>query len=148
MEAELLADPVHAASERSGLRVPSVLRCGIAISLLKAALAIRGFEWTVNWIRRRTELMPSVQINNQEEVLAIEYAVAMAGALYLGRALCLEQSLVLYYFLRRRGVPASFRMGVSGVPFAAHAWVEYKGEPLNDVREHIQPFALLPDVLP
>jgi hypothetical protein len=81
-------------------------------------------------------------------VAAIEQAVAMAAALYPGRALCLEQSLALYDVLRRQGVSVSFRMGVQPHPFQAHAWIEHGGTPINDIAEHIKPFMRLPDVLP
>jgi hypothetical protein len=81
-------------------------------------------------------------------VKAAEHAVAMAGALYPGRALCLEQSLVLYYLLRRHGIPARYCQGVEGPPFEAHAWLEYQGEPINDVAEHTRLFTRLPDQLP
>jgi len=81
-------------------------------------------------------------------VQATEYAVAMAGALYPGRAKCLEQSLAVYYLLGRRGAPVRFRMGVQSHPFLAHAWVEYQGQPITDVAEHVKWFAPLPDELP
>ena len=72
----------------------------------------------------------------------------MAGALYPGRALCLEQSLALYYLLRRRGVPVRYCQGVQPYPFEAHAWVEYGGTPINDVIDHVTLFARFPDQLP
>jgi hypothetical protein len=51
--------------------------------------------------------------------------------------------MVLFYVLRRAGVSAEFRIGVQPYPFLAHAWVEYLGQPINDVPEHIKRFALL-----
>jgi hypothetical protein len=80
-------------------------------------------------------------------VKATEHAVAMAGALYPGRALCLEQSLVLYYLMRRQGVAVNYCQGVQPYPFQAHAWIEYDGEPINDVAEHVKRFARLPEEL-
>jgi hypothetical protein len=74
--------------------------------------------------------------------------VALAGALYPGRARCLEQSLVLYYLLRGRGVAARYCQGVQPNPFQAHAWIEYRGEIITDVEEHVARFARLPDQLP
>lgn len=79
---------------------------------------------------------------------ATERAVAMAGALYPGRALCLEQSLVLYYLLRRQRVAVRYCQGIQPHPFEAHAWVEYEGKPLNDVAEHAKLFTRFPDQLP
>jgi hypothetical protein len=81
-------------------------------------------------------------------VKAAERAVALASALYPGRAKCLEQSLVLYYLLRRRGIAVQYCQGVMAYPFEAHAWVEYAGEVLNDVQEHAVSFARLPAPLP
>jgi hypothetical protein len=75
-------------------------------------------------------------------------SVAMAAALYPGRARCLEQSLVLYYLLRRRGVAVRYRQGVMPHPFQAHAWIEYDGEVITDVAEHAAQFSSLPDQLP
>jgi hypothetical protein len=43
---------------------------------------------------------------------------------------CLTTSLVLTALLARRGVPALIVIGVCPEPFAAHAWVEYRGRPL------------------
>jgi Transglutaminase-like superfamily len=43
---------------------------------------------------------------------------------------CLTTSLVLTSLLARRGVPAMIVIGVCPDPFAAHAWVEYRGRPL------------------
>ena len=49
-------------------------------------------------------------------------------------ASCLPQSLVVQWLLRRQGIPSRLQLGVrkeSGV-LAAHAWVEYRGEPVID----------------
>jgi len=40
------------------------------------------------------------------------------------------RSLVLTALMARRGVPAMIVIGVCPDPFAAHAWVEYRGRPL------------------
>ena len=46
---------------------------------------------------------------------------------------CLAQSLLLWWLLRRRGIESLLRFGqrtANGL-FAAHAWVEYVGQPIN-----------------
>ena len=56
---------------------------------------------------------------------------------------CLTRSLYLAWLLRRRGVPAEFRIGVriaNGV-LAAHAWVECGGSPVNDKDDIAKDFA-------
>jgi hypothetical protein len=81
-------------------------------------------------------------------VTACEYAVALAAALYLGRALCLERSLTLFYFARRVGIPVTYHHGVQPMPFAAHAWVEYEGRVINDIDENVLNYRRLPQVCP
>jgi hypothetical protein len=58
---------------------------------------------------------------------------------------CLEQSLVLWWLLRRRGIAADLRIGArkAGQRFEAHAWVEFCGIALNSGGEdhlHFAPF--------
>jgi Transglutaminase-like superfamily len=50
---------------------------------------------------------------------------------------CLEQSLVLWLLLRRRGFPAELKFGArkDAGKFEAHAWVELDGEALNSDSE-------------
>ena len=130
------------------LKVPSVLRCGLLIAWFKGLLRVRGFLGTLEWIRHRIEPLPATAEAEVETVEAVEYAVAMAGALYPARAKCLEQSLTLYYLLRLQGVAAVYCQGVQPYPFQAHAWIEYRGEVINDVPEHARFFARLPEQLP
>jgi hypothetical protein len=130
------------------LKVPSVLRCGLLITWFKALLRIQGFLGTLEWIRQRIEPIPATTETAIEIVKAVEHAVAMAGALYPARAQCLEQSLTLYYLLRRRGVAAEYCQGVQPYPFQAHAWIEYRGEVVNDLPDHTRFFARLPGQLP
>ncbi len=128
--------------------MPSVLSCMAMTLALKASMRIRGLARTLHWIGRRAGGVPSQAPVDSGVVLSVERQVAMAGALYPGRALCLEQSLVLYYILRSKGVPVVYRQGIQAHPFAAHAWIEYEGRPINDIREHTQWFTTLPSVLP
>ena len=129
-------------------RFPSALRCGAMILGVKVALRTAGFARVIRWIARRVEPIPATTWLDIEAVRAAERAVATAAALYPGRALCLEQSLVLYYVLRRHGVAVGYRQGIMAHPFQAHAWIEYRGEVISDVPEHALQFVRLPDQLP
>jgi hypothetical protein len=53
------------------------------------------------------------------------------------RATCLRRSLLLWWLLRRDGIETSLRVGVNrdGGTLSAHAWVEYRGRPLNDAED-------------
>lgn len=129
-------------------RAPSVIVCAFTILVLKIALKVAGFAPTIGWLRSHVPAISQAPNRASEIVSAAERAVATAGAVYPGRALCLEQSLALYYLLRRQGLPVKYCQGVQPHPFEAHAWVEYDGHPVNDVREHVRLFARLPDQLP
>ena len=126
-------------------KVPSVLGAGFTIFAVKLSLKLRGYGRTIRWIQRAVQGVPTDTSADAEVVKAAEHAVAMAGALYPGRALCLEQSLALYYLLRRQGVALAYCHGVRPHPFTAHAWVEYRQEPINDVAEHVELFARFPE---
>jgi hypothetical protein len=129
------------------VKVPTVLRAGFTIFAVKLSLKLRGYGRTIWRIRREVEGVPADASADTDVVRAAERCVAMAGAFYPGRALCLEQSLALYYLLRRQGVGVRYCQGVQAYPFAAHAWVEYRGEPINDVAEHVKWFTRLPEEL-
>ena len=148
-EAETMGVPqgaIHATAVR--LRVPSVLRCMLVILIAKLSLHMGGFAWTIGWIRKHLGAIPEVVPPDWDALKATEYAVAMAGAFYPGRALCLEQSLALYWVLRRQGVAVTYCHGIQAHPFAAHAWIEYRSAVLNDVVEHTTHFTRLPAQLP
>lgn len=130
------------------IRVPSLLRCALEITRIKWLLGRRGLEGALQWIRGRVEGIPCSEEAGSDAVRAVEYHVAMAGALYPARALCLEQSLALYWLLRRQGVAVKYCTGVQPFPFVAHSWLEYQGEVVNDVAEHVKWFAPLPEQLP
>jgi hypothetical protein len=129
-------------------QTPSVFTCGVRILALKVALRVYGFGRVIKWIGSRVRSIPATAWVDAAAVKSAERAVATAAALYPGRALCLEQSLVLYYLLRRRGIAVTYRQGVMPHPFQAHAWIEYGGEVISDVPEHAKQFVRLPDQLP
>lgn len=124
----------------AAMTVPSVSGILLEIAALKAALAVAGFGRTWRWIHTRARRVPARRVIDTAAVARVEYAVAMAAALYPGHAACLERSLTLYRQLRRMGVPVTYHMGVQRYPFLAHAWVEYAGVPINDVPEHVRLF--------
>lgn len=144
---ELAAD-TETSTASNEIRVPLVLTSGIMIAVLKLSLKVRGYRRTIEWIRRRVEHVPVRMDVPPTVVKAAEWWVAMAAAFYPGRAQCLERSLVLYYVLRRQGVPVKYCHGVQPWPLMSHAWVEYGSEVINDVPEHVKEFSRLPDQLP
>ncbi len=70
----------------------------------------------------------------RNRALRIANLVRMAVRNGFGSPNCLAESVVLWFLLRRRGIAANLRIGVSkeGGRFEAHAWVEFEGVALNE----------------
>jgi len=126
----------------------SVVACMVSIALIRRSLAWSGFARTLKRIRDRSERAGAATDFSLAKIATGDRVVALAAALYPGRALCLERSLVLYDRLRREGAAVELRIGVQATPFAAHAWVTYRGEPVNDSAEHVSHFVVMPEPRP
>lgn len=128
---------------RSGLRVPAYWRCALALCVAWLTLRVVGFARTLRQARSIAERRPAMPAG-AAEVRRIADRVAVVAAFFPGRVLCLEQSLALYWLLRRRGAAVKLRVGVHPAPFAAHAWIEYEGVPVNEDDDRIRELLPLP----
>lgn len=124
----------------------SAIRCAGAIMAVKLSLHMVGLRRTLRAIHRLASPKHATRRVPQELVEQVARRVAVAGAFYPGRVACLEQSLVLYWALLRMRVPVVFRIGVLPSRFAAHAWVEYGGQPVleSELVRTVVPFPSLP----
>jgi hypothetical protein len=89
--------------------------------------------------------VPARSASVQESALLIAQMQEAAVRNLFFRANCLEQSLVLWWLLRRRGTDAVLRIGArkDSDRFEAHAWVELDSQVLNDAaaeHRHFVPF--------
>lgn len=78
-----------------------------------------------------------------QQARATARLIRVAAGHGLCRAQCLEQSLALWWLLRRQGLATDLRIGVrkEAGRFEAHAWVEHQGVVLNDRHDIPQCFA-------
>ena len=113
-----------------------ILWAAVLLTLVRIALGVLGFDRTIRLVRRLGRRQQRDQIQDVE-LAGAAYVVA-AGAAFVPNARCLERSLVLFFQLKRDGVPVVLRLGAIAYPFAAHAWVEYDGQPVNEHRESIR----------
>ncbi len=126
---------------------PHVATCTILLAAADLALKTLGLRRSVRLARRLAKPAGAAALATAPRVVVdTAKQVATAAAFYPGRAQCLEQSLALFLLLRRRGVPAELRIGVQPFPFAAHAWVEHDGRPINEPEDFVTRLAPFPSL--
>jgi transglutaminase superfamily protein len=128
----------------SGYERGIALEAASALAATWLGLRLAGFRRWKNLLTRLTPTansvprQPTASQREPAEVIA-RIAAAAARNLFFGTN-CLEQSLVLWWLLRRRGIAAELRIGARKEfqRFEAHAWVEVDSAVLNDTSaEHL-----------
>ena len=108
---------------------------------------VRFLLWQIGYRRTLSNLQRLFPLNSgnpdvglastaekQQYAVTLGRLVNMAANHSLLAINCLPRSLVLWAMLRRAGLAADLRIGVQKEAdlFAAHAWVEYAGVPIDD----------------
>jgi hypothetical protein len=112
-------------------------RAAIFLALVRWSLRLRGYGKTFASLKKRVHFQDGGVVNPlgpQDELVRASCRMVRAALRYsFANYTCLEESLTLWYLLRRQGVAACLRIGVrkEGGIFEAHAWVELGGEALN-----------------
>jgi hypothetical protein len=123
------------------------LRAAALLPLISASLGLRGFRKTQAFLQKF--LLPSTEMPKlSPPASAIALTVRMVRAAVrhgVGHPTCLQESLALWWLLRRQGITCELRIGVrkQGERFEAHAWVEREGVALNEpeaLHEHYAAF--------
>ena len=123
-------------------RIVLAATAGLAATWLGLRLTgFRRWQRALGWLTPAgTTHADSIGAGMVEEAREIARLEAAAARDFPWRTNCLEQSLVLGWLLRRRGIPAALRIGgrKDAEGFEAHAWVELGGANLSDAdAEHI-----------
>jgi hypothetical protein len=126
-------------------KTPSLARCLALLAVVDASLRLFGMRRTLRWVRGGAAPAGGAPLS-QPAIARAVHVVATAAAFYPRRALCLEQSLVLYRLLRRQGAPVRLRVGVQPFPFMAHAWVEHEGHPINEHEDFVMQLSPFPSL--
>ena len=128
-------------------------RAAMLLPLVRWSLRLRGYGATFASLQKRippqaasTELCPDAR----EKVQATCRMVRAALRYSLSEFTCLEESLTLWYLLRKERIPVCLRIGVrkENEKFAAHAWVEHAGEALNQTDAMHRHYAAFEQDLP
>lgn len=128
-------------------RAPFWLVCRAlpAFALLDLGFRFVGFERVLSLLLRR----PAGRVHRDPEqgrhqAKRTFLAVQNATMLYYRRGEdCLPKALTTFHLLRRQGIPADLCFAVKKFPFAAHAWVEVYGEPLDDEPARLRRYTVL-----
>lgn len=121
-------------------------RAAILLRLVRLSLRVRGYGKTFTSLQRRAQFQakaPGTPPESREEVQVTCRMVRAALRYSFAQFSCLEESLTLWYLLRKQGIPACLRIGVrkENERFEAHAWVELRGEALNQPEEQHRHYA-------
>ncbi|HEY6230064.1 MAG TPA: lasso peptide biosynthesis B2 protein [Pyrinomonadaceae bacterium] len=117
----------------------------LLLPLTRVAVYLLGIK---PWQRLLSRLPTSSTSNYDPEQLAAVIArmVKTGAERRIVNANCLQQTLVLWFLLRRHGIESDICFGARKQAGAvqAHAWVEFFGKALNEDQEvcrHFSPFA-------
>jgi hypothetical protein len=139
----------HRFWQLSGFERGLALEAGGGLLATWVGLRLAGFR---RWKNMLAWLAPSSSPTTQQTAASqrqaaelIARVAATAARNFFFDTNCLEQSLVLWWLLRRRGITAELRIGARKEfeRFEAHAWVEVDSTVLNDAsaeHQHFVPF--------
>ena len=123
------------------------VKAAVALAATWIGLRVAGYRRWRRLLDSRASARQASEAGTaaRESALAVARLEASAARHLLLRTNCLEQSLVLWWLLRRRGIAAELRIGARKEhgQFEAHAWVELEGVVLNDAQGqhlHFAPF--------
>ncbi len=126
-----------------------LLQALVLIPMTALALRALGFRRCQAALARLGSMRPASSENQAqrsfEQATLTAQMVKAASRDGVRRGNCLEQSLVLWWLLRRQGIAGELRIGARKMAgrFEAHAWVEFLGSALNDsenVHRHYSAF--------
>ncbi len=115
-----------------------LMQAWMLLPVVKVLLWQIGYRRTLANLERWLPLQPgnpgTANHKTQQQAITLGRLVNMAANHSPFVINCLPRSLVLCGMLRRAGLTAELRIGVQkeSDAFAAHAWVEYGGQALNE----------------
>jgi hypothetical protein len=112
----------------------------LALSVIDVSLRTVGWKRTERLLAARSRRVEQRDCTDADHADAEKLArlIAVAGRRGIYRTSCLRQALLLQSQLRRRGLPASLRLGARTSPggdLDAHAWVELGGRSVGGLRQ-------------
>lgn len=116
----------------------------LGLPIIHGLLAVAGYGRVRRWLEQWTARpgARAADARDLERARALARLVAIAGRRGAVEATCLRQSLLLFAWLRRRGLRPTLQLGVADRTggFQAHAWVELEGHALLQRDAGYRPF--------
>src|SRR6185369_2789042 len=106
-----------------------VLQAMVLLPFAWLGLTTLGLQRSVAICRRLLPSATAPAAASLDDARTITWLLGLATRHSVASANCLRRSLVLWFLLRRRRIPAEIRIGVRKElgQFQAHAWVEVAG---------------------
>ena len=120
-----------------------VAAAAVLLPLVDLALRTLGYQRTQHLLTRNTadrKIQPLSREDRFARAQRVAYCVRVAARKGPYRVTCLRESLVSWWLLRRRGIPAVLRIGVGKeeADLKAHAWVEVDARSVIDGERSLQ----------
>lgn len=125
-----------------------LIGAGLGLLLIAFALRLSGYVETRRWLERHS-LRSARRIATSADMQAAQSLArlaSIAGRRGVVKVPCLGQSLLVYWWLRRRGLEPDLKIGVHrrSTAIDAHAWVELDGKPMGQPTTSHQAFSTYP----
>jgi hypothetical protein len=116
----------------------------LIVPMIGVLVKLTGFRRLQHMLSRVVPIAP-ISGDPLIEAATINRLVSVAADRGPIPATCLSRSLALWVLLRRHGVEADVCLGVRGGigRLHGHAWVEYRGQPLNETGDVRERFAVM-----
>jgi transglutaminase superfamily protein len=115
----------------SALRRASIfLEAYVLLVLIDLGLHTIGLDRVCSLISRKPK--SSIKASTLAEVAEVAWVALGAYRWYRPGVACLHRAVTLYALFKHRSIPIELCLGIKAHPFAAHSWVEYKGEIVGD----------------
>lgn len=142
-----MSDPKLLARLRRWRQLPGperglALRLALLLPMVDLSLRLSGFQRSKARMARLIGPQPPI-VADAAAILQAQRLADLArsvGANSPWRTTCLRQALVVWWLLRRKGLPAELKIGVlrKSTPLQAHAWVELGEQALDpDAAAHL-----------
>ncbi|MBL4883365.1 MAG: lasso peptide biosynthesis B2 protein [Planctomycetaceae bacterium] len=152
---KLLRRKLRSLRRLSVLDLALIFYAALCVPAVSIALKVFGFRRCAGRVNRRyCSSKESASVSDDwGRAARVARLVEIAARNSIWKRNCLRTSLLLAYFLRKKGIPAGLQIGVRPPgkgDLIAHAWVEWDGHVLNDVphvAEIYTPFSNLNDAV-